>query len=282
MDSLNFSLVISAAIFHATWNFFAKKSQGHKISLLWLAQLLTGLLILPLAIIVLPEPKLTPKVIGFIAGTSFIHGIYICLLGKAYQIGEISSVYPVMRGSGIVGTALIASVLGIDSLSSFGIAGVALVIFGSFFVGMKELPSSKTRAPMLIAIIVGLTISLYSIVDKLAVDSMHPFFYVAAMNLFSPLFVAPFVLKVYKKEIKSTLLNSWKESLGIGMAGLFTYLLILFAFKNSQTTYVVALRESSIIFAAMLGLFLLKESVSKRKVLGIFLIALGAVVIKLA
>lgn len=282
MDWNIFSLVIAAAVFHAVWNFAAKKSRANKICLLWLALFSAGLILGPIGIALTDVSAISNRGWQLILLSSLTHAFYIYLLGKSYEIGQISSVYPIMRGSGIAGTAMLAAALAIDDLSVVGISGIVLIILGSCSIGLKEFPDRSTRPAFLVALMVGVTISGYSIIDKLAVSHVHPLFYVCAVNLASTILLLPLLLHRHQAAFAATIRNHKMEGTMLGIAGLLTYLIILYAYRSSPASYVVALRETSIVVAAFLGIKFLKDDFSKRKMAGIILIVCGAVVIKAA
>lgn len=282
MDWNTFSLVIAAAVFHAVWNFAAKKSRADKICLLWVALFSAGLILGPVGLVMSDAAAISTRGWQLLLLSGLTHAFYIYLLGKSYEIGQISSVYPIMRGTGIAGTAILAVALTIDHLSGIGIAGIILIILGSCSIGLKEFPDRSTRPAFLIALLVGVTISAYSIIDKLAVTHVHPLVYVCSVNLTSTTLLLPLLLKAHLKELKATLRNHKTEGILLGLAGLLTYLIILYAYRSSPASYVVALRETSIVVAAYLGIKFLKDDFSKRKLTGIIFIVVGAMVIKAA
>lgn len=192
-----FSAVLATALFHAGWNFAVKKSSGNKIAVIWLGQLLAGLVVLPIALLCTDFSLFSTSWLKFIVATGVIHSVYIALLGWSYTVGDISVVYPVARGVGILGTSLIAILFGIDQVSHLGIAGILLIVLGIVFIGLKEIPHAARRVALGIAIAVGLTITCYSLVDKLATKEIPPLFYATVLNISSALFCAPLIFLKY-------------------------------------------------------------------------------------
>ena len=101
MEPFAFTLVIISSALHATWNFYAKKSSANSIALLWLAYLCAGLFFAPVCIYLYLQEGVSQTALMFIILTSVIHAVYMYLLGWAYEVGELSFVYPVARGLGI-------------------------------------------------------------------------------------------------------------------------------------------------------------------------------------
>ncbi|MBA8667112.1 EamA family transporter [Holosporaceae bacterium 'Namur'] len=280
MDTFTFILVISAAMLHATWNFFTKKTKGDRLTMLWLGQLAVGFVTLPLTYYLSDFGGITKEFIFYIILTGVIHSCYLTLLGWSYKAGEVSIVYPVSRGTGIIGTSLLAIILGIDTISFVGFIGILVLISGILSIAISK---SVTRNEVIFsASMVGISISLYSVVDKLAVQFIPSLLYGSIMFISTALILSPFIIIKRKPQLLNTLKRYKLPSFIINVSMFSTYSIILFAFRNSPASYVVALREVSIIIATLLGTFFLKEEVTKNKVCGISLIMLGAAVIKYA
>ncbi len=282
MNDLAFLLVISSALFHALWNFYAKKASANSIALIWSAQFLTGLIMLPYTLYCFYTEGVSAIALFFVLVTSVVHALYVFLLGASYEIGDLSIVYPVARGTGIAGTALVAILLGIDVVSLIGVLGVLCIFSGTACIGFQHSASADVNRVYRSAVLVGLVVAAYSIVDKLAVEHVSPLFYVCLLNIGSPLVLLPWLLLRLKAETKQVLVEHSGLAAAIGVVGLGTYALVLWAMQLSQASYVVALREISIPFAAMLGVVLLKEELTLRKMQGVVLIVLGAVLVKFA
>ena len=129
MPLLPFLLVLLSAFFHAVWNLVAKKVSGN-IGVFYIGILGVSVLLLPTVFFFPLKPLFESPVILFILATGAIHALYILLLGGAYAHGDISTVYPIARGSGVVGTALVATVLLSEQISLIGSLGVSLVAIG--------------------------------------------------------------------------------------------------------------------------------------------------------
>jgi uncharacterized membrane protein len=267
---------------HASWNFYAKKSQTNSIGLIWVAHLIVGLMALPIIVYLIHSDGLGVQGYGFIFASSIIHSVYIYLLGSAYEAGEISVVYPIARGTGIAGTAVIATSFGVDSLSITGIIGVACVFLGTIVIGLHKTASLHSYKMFYLPFLVGCSIASYSVVDKIAVGYVSPILHVCATHLGAAAILLPWVVKKIKPEV-TLVLSTHKVYAGfIGLAGIVTYGLILWAFQLSQASYVVALRETSILIAVALGVVLLKESFSTKKAYGVSLVIIGAIFVKFA
>ncbi len=277
MSTLAFLLVILTAFFHASWNFTTKKVSGN-IAVMWNGFVMAVIIFLP-AIFFFPIFDSIRLAYPYIIISGLIHTVYFIALSKAYEHGDISTVYPIARGSGIVGTALVATIFLRDSISLVGGVGLLSVCTGVFFLGYKNGHQMKA---VRYALLVGLMIVGYSIIDKLAVGIAHPFVYLYSFMIVFTLVLSPYILLRKKDEMVLAWRTKKRYSFIIGVGVFVTYLTILFVFQIADVSYVVALREFSVAVGAVLGFYLLGEVMTRRKVYGIVLIVIGMIFIKLA
>ena len=269
-------------MFHAVWNFYAKKSAANKIVLIWAAQFLTGILLIPVAFYLIWIQGLSSQAIFYLLASCAIHSVYVYLLGSAYELGEISTVYPVARGVGIAGTAVLATLLSVDSITLIGVLGITSIIAGVVTIGICKTRLQNSNKVIGISTLVGLFIASYSVVDKMAVSHISPLLFVALVHLGSPLLLSFWIVKKLKSETMEVLSYHKLYAIYIGAASIGTYVLILWAFQSTPASYVVALRETSILFATLLGVLVLKDKFSFQKAIGVSVIILGAILMKFA
>ncbi|MGE0172710.1 MAG: EamA family transporter [Oligoflexales bacterium] len=281
MTTTTFFLVLFSAVVHATWNFMLKGSRSHKVSVIWLMQLLSGFFMLPICFLGFGPPDIAPEGWGWVGVTSCIHAGYVVLLGYAYERGNMSVVYPVARGVGVVGTALFAAVLALETIAAGGVVGVTLVALGILLLGLRTITASDIKT-LVIAIGVGLTIVCFSLVDKIGVTFVKPIYYVSFMNVFSSILLIPYMYAHLKEPTKFVWINERRKCFIIGMTALMTYLIIVYAYKQAPASYVVALRETSIVSGVFLGVVVLKEKITPKQIVGVVMICLGAIVIRLS
>jgi drug/metabolite transporter (DMT)-like permease len=279
MSITAFLLVILAAFLHASWNFIAKKTSGN-LSVIYIGLLISCIFIFPFFILYFSFNHFFYAFL-YILATGILHAIYFFFLCKAYKHGDISVVYPIARGCGIAGTALIAYLFSMETLSSLGVAGIICVSIGTILAGLKISHQKNPLKGIMYALIVGLTIAGYSVVDKTAVSTINPVVYIYSMAFGTSFFLTPLILFGKRQE----LIHAWKElkqySFIIGLGSMGTYLIILFAFQMANVSYVVATRELSVAIGAFLGIKILKEPYSLKKIMGIICIILGMIIIKI-
>ena len=276
-----FLLVILAAILHALWNFTAKKVSGN-LSVLYFGLLFGCIILLPLLFLFSPPSVFVPSAYPYVLATGVIHAFYFFLLSKAYNYGNISTVYPIARGSGVISTAVVAFLLLKEAISLFGVTGVLCTSIGILLIGLRRDEHTDHWRGVIFALLVGATIVCYSIVDKMAVRLIHPVVYIFGLFFFSMAFLTPYMVISRKSELCNAWRHFKKYSLIIGTGAAGAYLIILFVFRIAPVSYVVAVRELSVAVGALLGIRFLGEPLSMRKLTGIILVVLGLIVIKIA
>lgn len=265
---------------HAGWNFFTKKTEANKISILWFGWVVAGISVLPLAVAFTDFSTFSMQWIPYLLLTGIAHAAYLYTLGMSYNIGEMSLIYPVSRGLAIFFTISIMLLFKLESISGQGALGVMFLILGIASVAIKRLRDLEKRAVMLLSARTGLFISFYSIIDKISLNHIPPLFYITMMFIITSLILLPIVMKHINGHTWVVIKRHKAYSGAIGLVSFFTYYLVLLAMKTSPASYVVALRELSIIFGSILGMWLLKEESNRRKIAGIGVIMIGAYIIK--
>jgi drug/metabolite transporter (DMT)-like permease len=281
MTGLTFAIVLVAATFHALWNFAAKKVSGN-LSVLWLGLCAASVLSWPFALGVFRAEALTSVGLACILATGTIHAVYFGLIAQAYQRGDISLVYPVARGTGVAGTAVLAWLWLRESLTLPGVMGIVIICLGTALLGSGQRSHREGFTAYLYALSVGLTIALYSVVDKRGVGLVHPIIYISTMSTLAALILLPYMTCRRWPECRHAL-KQLKVFIGlIGVGSIGTYLMILFAYRLGPASYIVAVREFSVVIGALLGFIFLRERITLKKVVGMAAIVAGIVLVKTA
>ena len=222
--------------------------------------------------------------------SGLIQTIYFICLIEAYRVGDLSVVYPISRSAPLF-TLFWATLFIGEFLSVKGVLGIGLVMLGIFVISMRgfhlksfSLQSKKSFSslPYLLAFIAAVSGSIYSVVDKVVVQIIHPIFYTWLINLWMCIDVGIYLLF----HRKAPLLNVWQES----KKEIFTIILLqnigygcfLMALTMSKVSYVVAFRQVSALFGAGMGILLLKEREWKTRMAGALILTLGLILIALA
>jgi len=281
MEHHVFGIVIFAATLHALWNFATKKISGN-LAAIWIGLCGSSLLMAPLAAFLLASESVTCSAVPYITATGIIHSLYFYFIGKSYKRGAISVVYPVARGVGVCGTAIVAIILLSEKISMTGGAGIFAVCCGILSIGLSEAGSREGKQAFGYAFIVGMLISGFSIVDKIGVSLINPIIYIWAMFSIAAFCLAPVVLLKERTALREAWCGMKWASGVIGVGSIITYLLILYAFRLGNVSYAVAVREFAVVIGAALGIIFLREKLTIPKLTGICLIMTGLILIKLA
>lgn len=275
------SLILFAAVLHATWNFFAKRSGGG-LAVLWLGAAISTIATLPAAIISQwgkPMPH-TGLVIGCISGV--IHCAYWWALARMYAAGDISLAYPIARGSGVAGTAIGSMLFVREPLSLVGALGIGSVCVGVVALGFQRRVEPVRARAVALALITGLTITGYSLLDDRGVEHMSPPTYLAIETGVGAISLALLMRRRLQDAIAPAYKRHWRTAWIIGVGSPLTYLVILFAYAAGPVGYITAVREFSVVIAALLGVWFLGERMSPLRWVGIALVVTGMVLIKSA
>jgi uncharacterized membrane protein len=292
MTPLATLMVLGSALMHATWNMLAKRS-GHPLAFLWLVNTASMLIFLPVFLWALVQHGLPSSALPFVVATGVLHILYISFLSQAYRYGALSIAYPISRGTGVALVPIVAVPLLGENISAFGLFGIGLVLLGIVGLHVREIlgafGSPETRPTMqarfltnrgaIYALITGLTIAAYSLVDKVGVGHAHPLVYGYFIFVSMTIGLTPYVLAKHRVDaIREFLSNPFLVFVG----GLFvqgTYLIILAAMTIAPVSYIVPLREVSVLFGALLGMLFLKELMTPPRVVAALIITAGVVLI---
>jgi len=252
------ALVFGAAAIHAAWNALAKRGRDQFV-FLWCAVSVASVVLLPIGLLTAGGARVPSAAIPFLVGTILIHAVYFYALGRSYGAGDFSLVYPIARGLGAALVPILALVLFHEALSPLGTIGVALVVTGIVVLQLRpELWRALERRPERLgagtgwALVTGVSIALYSVVDKGGVRVMHPVPYIALMGAGMSVLLLPAVLR-RRAALRREWAVNWRPILVASTLNLTSYLLVLFAFRMSKVGYVVAAREISIVLSVLIG-----------------------------
>jgi len=250
-------LVLAAAAIHATWNALTKRAQD-QLAFLWSSVSLATLVLLPAGWALLPPEGVPGAAWPFLVATSVIHAVYFYVLGRAYGSGEFSLVYPIARGLGVALVPLAAFFFLDERPSPLGALGVLLVVAGIVGINLSSAGlisaglSSLMSAGTGWALVTGLSIAAYSLVDKAGVARLHPVPYIAILGVGMSLLLVPAMVR-RRVALAREWQTNWRAILVASTLNLTSYLLVLFAFRLSKAGYVVAAREISIVLSVVIG-----------------------------
>jgi len=275
-----FAAVLGAALLHAAWNALVKGGADKTLSM---GAVIIGHL--PIAIIAIPfVPLPDADSLPYIAAGIALHFGYQVFLLRSYQIGDLTQVYPIARGSAPMMVALFSvAVLGVN-LEAIELLAVAIIGLGIISLALvRHSDGQKNGKAAILALITGMFIASYSLVDGLGARIAG-----TSLGYYSWLSIGNGTLMILYLAAKSpnTLRSIPRNGLPIlilgGGASFIAYALVIWAFMQAPIALVTALRETSIVFALLIGVFFLKEPLSLVKVLSTFSALLGAILLRFA
>ncbi|RJR25902.1 MAG: EamA family transporter, partial [Desulfobacteraceae bacterium] len=207
-----------------------------------------------------------------------------CLLALSYKDAELSVAYPIMRGTPPAISALGASMLLGESASLGGWIGILLISCGVVLLCGESMGYGLiNRRSLRFALINAGIIVIYTLIDGVGARlSAHPFSYTGWMFLFTAAILACISCIRPGNMPQKYLKINWAKSITGGLFTLSSYGLALWAMTRAPIAPVAALRESSVVFAALIAVFVLKEKIGLIRFLSIALVFSGAVIIKIS
>ena len=290
MTAFALGLVLLSALCHATWNLLLKRA-GRQEVFAWALLISTSILLLPLGVALLLLNPIAGSGYWFVLVSAGLQAFYFVMLGRAYSRGDLGLVYPIARGIGPMLVPVLAVVLLGERVALLAVIGIALIVVGIYVVSwwgrLRQIlarPWALLRdAGVRYAIVTGVTITVYSLVDKRAVEHVQPFLYMYLLTIVSAVALAPYILRRYGLALVR---EEWtKNARAIAVAGLLffvAYGLALTAFSLSQVSYVAPAREVGIVFGVLLGMVVLKEQSGVGRLLGAVLVVAGMALIALS
>ena len=293
---LSIVFVLLSAFFHALWNYYGKASRSPQLFFLWIGVFTMGVAVLAFALQLPIAPR---SVWGYIAASGVIHFFYWVCLSRAYMSGEISYVYPIARSA--PGFIPFFAFLFLDErLSVQGLIGIFLIVFSIYLLQQraggltfKELLRYLRRPASVWAFATLGTVVTYSLIDKAGMAKFyahsaqqHPWqpvtYFLTESVITMILYGGYILLSSSLQEAADIGRREWKKIIVTGLLCMLSYMLILYVYMTESVSYVVALRQSSVIFAVLLGGYLLKESQTKLRFAAAVVMVIGVLLISTA
>jgi drug/metabolite transporter (DMT)-like permease len=269
--------VLGAAVTHATWNAIAHgiKDQTLAFALIGVGGIVVAI---PLVIVAaMPRADCWP----YLAGSIAIHVFYNLLLMRCYKYGEFGQVYPLARGISPVVVTILAALFVHEHLALAQVGGVLVVSAGLatlVFVGRRP-----GRAAFLAAVGTGLTIAAYTTVDGVGVRlSASPVGYIGWLMLLQSLCVPMFALARRRDVVLKQRPRVLAAGLAAGALSVLAYGLVLWAQTRGALAPIAALRETSVIFGAVIATLVFREPFGRTRVAATVIVVAGIVLLNVA
>ena len=262
-------MIVGSGAAHAVVNAVLKSGKD-KMSSRALIDGFSALLMFPAALF-LPMPH---GAWGWLATSAVVHLVYLVCLIKAFESADMSVAYPIARGAAPALAAAGAVAFFNEPIDVWIACGIALVSGGVLLVGLGR---SVSRSAIAWATATGVTIAIYTVVDAQGVraaPSAQSYIAWIFLMLGGGIGVAFAVWRGPRFMLAAR--SEWRAGLFAGAMSIVTYGLALWAYRLGDTPRLAALRETSIVFATLIAVFVLKERVTAARYAGIGVIALGA------
>jgi drug/metabolite transporter (DMT)-like permease len=279
MDPFVFTAILAAAVFHAGWNTLLKLRVEPAVATVLVA-FASGVLVAPFAFVTgVPAVECWPYLIASV----LIHIVYFIALAKAYRFGDLTQVYPLARGSAPLMTAVLTTVWLGETLSVYGWSGVIVLATGILLLTLKggrAFERFDSRA-VSFALLTSLTITVYTLVDgigaRLAGSASA---YSVWLFLGSGIAMTTYGLILVGPRIARDFVANWQIAIAGAALSTAAYAIAIWGMTVAPIALVAALRETSVLFAALFGALLLREPVLLPRVLAAFLVLAGALLLR--
>ena len=278
-------LVLASGFLHAAWNLLAKRASGDASgpAFVWLYSALSTVIFAPLAAgVVIGGERVGAVGLLFVFGTGVLHIGYFLSLQKGYQVGDLSVVYPLARGTGpLLASGAAILFLG-ERAGPVAWAGILLIVAGVFLLAWE--PDGGRRSPrerrigVVFGVLTGAFIAAYTLWDKHAVGdlALSPVLYYWGSLLVQTVVLLPVALR-RRGEIRGAWRARRAETLGVAVLSPVAYLLVLTALVFAPVSRVAPAREIGILIGTLLGGGLLAESGLERRLFASLCMVLGIV-----
>lgn len=291
MSVTAFVLIAAAAGMHAGWNLFSKQAaQAGTIAFVWLMFAVGTVIYAPVLAVylALAHPHLRALTGVFLAGTALLHVGYGLLLQRGYSAGDLSLVYPLARGSGLLLSSFVAIPLYAEHPGRAGTAGILLIAGGVIFLSLPDgSPGGGPgggrvpKGPALVfGLLTGLFIAGYTLWDKYAVATLRvpPLLEEVAAGAGVTLLLAPLAVR-HAGRLRPLWRDFRVQVIGAAVLSPLAYLLVLTALTFSPVSSIAPAREVSVLVGVLLGRRLLGEGNVGRRLLAAAAIAAGVTAI---
>jgi drug/metabolite transporter (DMT)-like permease len=275
-------LILAAAAAHAGWNLLAKQASGG-VTFVWMCGVAGVLIYAPAALIqlVIDAGRLSWAGIGFMVGSAVLHAGYFNALQRGYQLGDLSLVYPLARGTGPLLSVVAAIVILGETADGLSLLGAGLIILAiiSLAGGAR---GDHARPAIALAALTGAFTAAYTVWDAHAVTALHQpviVYYWGAELIRAGLLAGP----AWRRRAElSAGPRQLRAAVGVGLLSPAAYILILIAFTLAPVVVIAPAREVSIVIGVLIGANSLGEGHALKRTVAATAILAGIVLLALS
>ncbi|WP_343654344.1 DMT family transporter [Paraburkholderia caribensis] len=276
MLSYTGGIVLFAALLHASWNALLHGNHDRFLSMTWMSIAIAGVATFDVMFNPLPARASWPCIVA----SGLVHIAYNVSLVRSYRRNDLALAYPIARGSSPLLVTLGAALFAHEEIGALHAVGILMISSGIIAIALQGQHVSRTGA--LAALTTGATIALYTVIDGIGVrlSGGQSLSYTAWMFLFYWLMPLLFVVA---RGAASLWMPVRAEPLSIGssiaggLVSIAAYGIVIWALQSGAMGTVSALRETSVVFAVLIGRLFLREAVSGTRWLACVVVAAGAV-----
>ena len=276
MLSYTGGFVLLAALLHASWNAMLHGNADRLLSMTWMSIAIGTVA----ALVVLVTPWPAAAAWPYIVASGLVHIVYNVSLVRSYRRNDLAQAYPIARGSSPLLVTLGAALFAHETIGPLHALGIGMISGGIIALALQG--QHVSRAGALAALTTGATIALYTVIDGIGVrlSGGEALAYTAWMFLFYWLMPLLFVAKRGLAALWAPLRTApmaLGSSLVGGLVSIAAYGIVIWALQSGAMGAVSALRETSVVFAVLIGRVFLREAVSGKRWLACIVVAAGAV-----
>jgi drug/metabolite transporter (DMT)-like permease len=267
---MEYAIVLMAALAHAMWNGLVKNSEDKLLSLTFVRfiGMILGL------IVIVTQPSMDRSILPYVLLASSIHFVYFYCLINSYKLGEFSQVYPISRGLAPMLVLFAGLFIVDDSISNWQIIGTLLICAGLMYLAANK--RTIAFAPLTFAVATAFCIAGYTLVSAVGVRLSESFLvYAGWLEVVTGTGVLVFSFIRRGKETVAYGIHNWKHGSLTGILSIGGYSAALWAMTTMPISSVAVLRETSIIFAALISGYMLKETFVFGRVIASTVVVVG-------
>jgi drug/metabolite transporter (DMT)-like permease len=274
--------VLGAAALHALWNSLVKSASDKFLSsavvAIWCGAVAFA------AALLLPRPAVAAM--PFIVASAVIHIVYFILVGRLYHSADLSVAYPIMRGLAPLVAAVIALTTLGEAPGPIASLGVATLVAGVLTMGASGFAHGRINRPTLIvALANSAVIAAYSVIDGQGArvsgtGAAFAFAYNSWADALTALAYLPIILCLRGRGAGVAFVQGWRRGLIGGLAAFVGYAIVVWAMTRAPIASVAALRETSVVFAAIIGVAALGEPFHAHRAIAALVIVAGIILLR--
>ena len=278
MSTTVFLSIMAAALLHASWNAIVKIG-GNKMTIMLVITLVQG----GMGLVIITGRALPQgEVWLWLLASGLLHAAYKTFLSYAYEQGDLSRVYPIARGAAPMVVMAVGALYLSDVVSGREYVGIAVLGFGILMMAQGVFSNGESRRLVPFALASAMATAGYSLVDGLGVRLMgDAVSYVAWMFVFDALFFTPVSIWLKGTAMLRAPARVWAYG-SLAAAGSYgAYAIAIWAMTVAPIALVAALRETSILFAVLIGWVIFKEPMTRGKILAVVMIVAGVILMRI-